>query len=163
MVMQTIKLKVGFESAINQEILEKITIENDFIYLNSNNLEIGFNLDVFNMDDSPFGDDDSDFESFIELFEESFPELKDYFSHDFEIVYFTYSGEYSATMWKYEAGKLLKSSGWIGNFCNNCDYADDEDEARGKFVDANFANLKKGYPSEDLLDGLRAALDEYLS
>jgi hypothetical protein len=157
--MQTIKLKKGFESAINQEILEKITIENEFIYLNEDNLEISYNLDVSDMDDSPFGDDESDFESFIEEFEESLPELKDYFSHDFEIVYFTYNGEYSATMWKYEAGKLMKSSGWIGDFCNNCEDADDEDEARDEFVDANYPNLKQGYPSEELLDGLRAALD----
>jgi len=157
--MQAISLKEGFESVINPEVLEKITIENEFIYLHENNLEISYNLDVSDMDDSPFGDDESDFENFIEKFEESLSELKEYFSEDFEIVYFTYSDEYTATMWKLESGKLMKSSGWIGDFCNSCDDADDEDAARDEFVDANYSDLKQGYPSDELLDGLRKALD----
>lgn len=146
-------MKKGFESVIPQ-ILEKITIENEFIYLHDNNLEISYNLDVSNMYDSPFGDDTDDFISFIELFEESLPQLKDYFSEDFEIVYFTYNDEYTATMWKFESGKLMTTSGWIGDFYSSCDDADD-DEARNEFVDANYPDLKEGYPSEELLDGLR--------
>jgi len=159
--MQTIFMKKGFESVINPQTLEKISIDNEFIYLHDNNLEISYNLDVADMYDSPFGEDENDFNSFIELFEESLSQLKDYFAEDFEIVYFTYNGEYTATMWKFEEGKLVKSSGWIGDFCNSCDDADDEDEARNEFVDANYPDLKEGYPSEELLDGLRKTLSNY--
>lgn len=156
--MQTISLKDGYESVIIPNVLEKITIHNEFIYIHDNNLQIGYNLDKSDMYGSPFGDDEGAFESFIQLFERSFPDLKDFFSDDFEIVYFTYTDEYSATMWKYENGKLMHSSGWIGDFCNSCEDVDDEDEARDSFVDANYAELKQGYPSDKLLDGLRVAL-----
>jgi hypothetical protein len=156
--MQTINLKDGYESAIDSSVLDKIIEENDFIYLHDNVLEISYNLDKSDMYGSPFGEEEDDFESFISNFEKSFFDLKEFFDEDFEIVYFTYTDEYSATMWSHEAGKLLRSFGWIGDFCNNCEDADDEDEARDEFVDANYADLKQGCPSDELLDGLREAL-----
>lgn len=157
--MQTINLKTGFEAVINPTILEKIREENEFIYLHDNVLEISYNLDKSDMYGSPFGDEEDDYESFIRKFEKSFYSLKEYFAEDFEIVYFTYTDEYTANMWKFEGGKLMRSFGWIGDFCSTCEDADDEDEARDEFVDANYADLKQGYPSEELLDGLREALD----
>lgn len=157
--MQTINLKPGFKSDINQIVLEKITEENEFIYLHDNALEISYNLDKTEMYGSPFGEEEDDFGDFIRMFEKSFYSLKEFFTKDFEIVYFTYTDEYTATMWKYGEGKLLRRSGWIGDFCNSCGDADDEDEARDEFVDANYADLKQGYPSEELLNGLREALD----
>jgi hypothetical protein len=156
--MQTIDLKPGFEAAINPSVLEKILEENEFIYLHDNVLEISYDLDKSNMYGSPFGEEEDDFEDFIREFEKSISSLKEFFIEDFEIVYFTYTDEYTANMWKLEDGKLLHSSGWIGDFCNSCEDEDDEDEARDAFVDANSADLREGYPSEDLLDGLRAAL-----
>lgn len=119
---------------------------------------ISHTLDKVKIYNSPFGKNDDDFEDFISRFEKSFDSIKEFFSGDFEIVYFTYTDEYTATMWKFEACRLMRSFGWIGNFCSNCEDADDEDEARDEFVDANYADLKQGYPSEELLDGLRDAL-----
>lgn len=156
--MQTINLKPGFESVINPTVLEKITIENEFIYLHENVLEISYNLDKSDMYGSPFGEEEDDYESFIRKFEKSFYSLKEFFAEDFEIVYFTYTDEYTANMWKLEGGKLMRSFGWIGDFCSTCEDADDEDEARDEFVDANYADLKQGYPSEELLNSLREAL-----
>ena len=156
--MQAINLKPGFEAVINPTILEKIREENEFIYLHDNLLEISHNLDKSDMYGSPFGEEEDDYESFIRKFEKSFYSLKEYFAEDFEIVYFTYTDEYTANMWKFEGGKLMRSFGWIGDFCSTCEDADDEDEARDEFVDANYADLKQGYPSEELLEGLREAL-----
>jgi hypothetical protein len=110
------------------------------------------------MYDSPFGENEKQVNDFLKSFERNFPKLDKYFAHDFEIVYFAYNDEYSATMWKFEDSKLLTSSGWIGDFCNDCSEADDEDEARNEFVDNNYPDLKEGNPSEELLEGLRSAL-----
>jgi hypothetical protein len=157
--MQTVNLKPGFESILKPTLFEKITEENEFIYLHDNVLEISYNLDKSDMYGSPFGEDEDDFESLIRIFEKSLKSLKEFFADDFEIVYFTYTDEYTATMWKFKDGELLHSSGWIGDFCISCEDADDEDEARDAFVDANYTDLKEGYPSEELLDGLRTALE----
>jgi len=156
--MQTIELKSGFKSIIDDEILKRISIENEYIYLENNVLSLSFNLDVTEMYDSPFGENEKQVNNFLKSFERIFSKLDKYFEHDFEIVYFTYNDEYSATMWKYENNKLLTSSGWIGDFCNDCSEADDEDEARNEFVDNNYPDLKEGNPSEELLEGLRSAL-----
>jgi hypothetical protein len=112
---------------------------------------------------SPFGEDESDFESLISQFEYLFPMLKDFFDEDFEIVYFTYTGEYTVTMWKYQGGKLMRSKGWIGDYCLSIEDADDDDAdaAKNEFVDDNYQDLKEGYPSDELLDGLRSKLTEY--
>jgi len=156
--MQTIELKSGFKSIIDDEILKRISIENEYIYLENNVLSLSFNLDVTEMYDSPFGENEKQVNNFLKSFERIFSKLDKYFEHDFEIVYFTYNDEYSATMWKYENNKLLTSSGWIGDFCNDCSEADDEDEARNEFVDNNYPDLKENNPSEELLEGLRSAL-----
>lgn len=156
--MQAIELKNGFRSVLDEEILKKISIENEYIFLENNVLSLSFNLDVTEMYDSPFGENEMQVNDFLKSFERNFPKLDKYFAHDFEIVYFAYNDEYSATMWKFEDSKLLTSSGWIGDFCNDCSEADDEDEARNEFVDNNYPDLKDGNPSEELLEGLRSAL-----
>ena len=156
--MQAIELKNGFRSVLVEEILKKISIKNEYIFLENNVLSLSFNLDVTEMYDSPFGENEKQVNDFLKSFERNFPKLDKYFAHEFEIVYFAYNDEYSATMWKFEDSKLLTSSGWIGDFCNDCSEADDEDEARNEFVDNNYPDLKEGNPSEELLEGLRSAL-----
>ena len=103
--MQTIELKSGFKSIIDDEILKRISIENEYIYLENNVLSLSFNLDVSEMYDSPFGENEKQVNNFLKSFERIFSKLDKYFAHDFEIVYFTYNDEYSATMWKYENNK----------------------------------------------------------
>jgi hypothetical protein len=127
------------------------------VYISDDTLQIGYNLDISDIYDSPFGDTESDYEDFIKRFIKSFPSFKNYFAEDFEIVYFTYTGEYTATMWKYENGVLLSNSGWIGDFCSTCQ----DDEERDEFVNRNYPDLKEGYPSDELLDALRKGLTRY--
>ena len=46
-------------------------------------------------------------------------------------------------MWKYDGKKLYNSSGWIGDFCADCE----EDSDNDQFVDNNYPLLKEGNPS----------------
>ena len=47
--MQTILLKEGFEDVFTAEFIAKVSQENEFIYLNSNELNISYNLDKGDM------------------------------------------------------------------------------------------------------------------
>ena len=162
--MQAILLKEGFENVFSSQFLEKITQENEFIYLDKNELNISSNLDIESMYGSPFGEQESDFQQVVDELLEKLPLLKDYFLDDFfEIVFFQYNGEYTATMFQLKDGKLLHNSDWIGSFCSSCEDIEDEDERyeeQGTFVDENTQDLKDGYPSQELLDGLIAGLYE---
>ena len=155
--MQTIKLLPGFEKIISKDLLEKISVENDFVYLENNILSVSYNLDVSDMYGSSIGDDEDEFNEFLNsFFFMTFPKLIKYFAEEFEIVFFTYNSEYTADMWKYDGKKLYNSSGWIGDFCADCE----EDSDNDQFVDNNYPLLKEGNPSEELISGLRLALNE---
>lgn len=161
--MQTILLKDGFQEVLNPEFIDKISQENDFIYLDSNELNISYNLDKSDMYESSLGDNEDDFYEIISKLEDKFKDLKPYFADDFEIVYFTYNDEYSVSMWKFQNGILSNNSNWIGSFCTACDDIEDEDEkddARSSFVDENYISIKEGYPSDEILEGLRNGLYE---
>jgi hypothetical protein len=155
-----ILLREGFKNVFSSDFLKYTEVENDFIQISSDGLEIGYNLDVEDMD---VADSDDENNTLISELENSLPQLKDYIIEDFEITYFTYDDEYTATMWKYSEGKLLKNYGWIGDFCESCKEIEDESEkesAQNDFVDENYSELKYGNPSMELLDGLRAGLFE---
>ena len=162
--MQSILLKQGFENVFSSGFLEKVTQENDFIYLDKNELNISSNLDLGDMYGSPFGNDEAEFNEVVSELLEKLPHLKDYFLDDyFEIVFFQYNGEYAATMYQFKDGKLKYNSDWIGEFCSSCADIEDEDERyeeQGSFVDENTQDLKDGYPSQELLDGLIEGLYE---
>ena len=161
--MQTILLKEGFEDVFTAEFIAKVSQENEFIYLNSNELNISYNLDKGDMYGSPLGDDENDFFEIISELEKKFKNLTPFFMADFEIVYFTYNAEYSVSMWKFQDGILSNNSDWIGEFCSPCDDIDDEDEeddSRNSFVDENYQSIKDGYPSDEILEGLRNGLYE---
>ncbi len=160
--MHAILLNKGFENVFSSEFLEKVTQENDFIYLDKNELNISSNLDLAEMYGSPLGNDESEFNEVVSELLEKFPLLKDYFIDDyFEIVFFQYNGEYTATMYQLKDGILKYNSDWIGSFCSSCEEIEDEDkkyEEQGRFVDENTLDLKNGYPSQELLDGLIGGL-----
>lgn len=162
--MQAILLKKGFKNVFSSEFLEKVTQENEFIYLDNNELNISSNLDLGEMYGSPFGNDETEFAEFVSELLEKLPLLKEYFTDDFfEIVFFQYNGEYTATMYQLKDGKLKYNSDWIGEFCSSCEDIEDEDEKyeeQGRFVDENTQDLKDGYPSQELLDGLIEGLYE---
>ena len=161
--MQSILLKSGFLDVFTPEFIAKVTQENDFIYLDSNELNISYNLDKSDLYGSSLGDDEDDFFEIISELEKKFKNLNPYFSDDFELVYFTYNAEYSVSMWKYQNGILSNNSDWIGYFCSSCDDIDDEeeaDDARNSFVDENFPSIKDGNPSEEILGALRNGLYE---
>ena len=161
--MQAILLKEGFQDVFTPEFITKISEENDFIYLDSNELNISFNLDKSDMYGSSLGDDENDFFEIISELEKKFENLTPFFTDDFEIVYFTYNAEYSVSMWKFQNGILSNNSDWIGEFCSSCDDIDDEDEmeeARDSFVDENYQSIKDGNPSDEILEGLRKGLYE---
>jgi type I restriction enzyme, R subunit len=54
-------------------------------------------------------------------------------------------------MWKFEGGKLMRSFGWIGDFCSNCEDADDEGEARRGFLDV-VKELSQKFPYPDEIE-----------
>lgn len=152
--MQVINLKSGYEKAIPINILGAISQENNFVFLNDGKLGISYNLDISDMYGTPFGNTEDDFSEFLSDFENCFLELKMYFLEPFEIVYFTYTGEYSANMWSFNKGVLKNSFGWIGDFCPRCKSDSEKDD----FVDQNYPLLKQGEPSSELLKGLRKEL-----
>jgi hypothetical protein len=153
--MQTIKLLPGFEKIISEDLFVKISSENDFVYLENNILNISYNLDVSDMYGSSLGEDEDEFNEFLSsFFYMTFPKLTKYFVGEFEIIFFTYSSEYTADMWKFDGKKLYNSSGWIGDFCIDCE----EDSNQDEFVDNNYLLLKEGNPTEELIIGLRSAL-----
>ena len=59
--MQSILLKSGFLDVFTPSFIAKVTQENDFIYLDSNELNISYNLDKSDMYGSSLGDDEDDF------------------------------------------------------------------------------------------------------
>ena len=161
--MQNIFLKENFHKLFSNNFLKKTTVENEFIHISieGSSLNISYNLDENDIDDSIFDDDEIPFYEIISELEEKLPQLKDFFTEDFEIIYFTYNSEYTSTMWQFDNNKLSTNSGWIGDFCEACESIEDEDErdnAQSEFVNENSAELKEGCPTEELLKAMREGL-----
>ena len=154
--MQVVELKSGYQKVIPINFLGCICQENEFIYLNDDKIGISYNMDISDMYGSPFGEGEDDYAKVLSIFEDTFLKLKNYFSKKFEIVYFTYDGEYTANMWSFDGKKLKNASGWIGDLCDGCE----EDSERDAFVDKNYPLLKSGSPTFELLDSLRSMLVE---
>lgn len=142
--MQTLLLKEGFINVFSTQFLNKIKEQNKFIHLNQNELNISYNLDVFDLNGKKFEDNELILQDILYEFEKKFSHLKEYFVDDnFELFYVKYKDEdqYTVTMYKLKDGKLLRSSNWIND-------------------DVSRTNLKNGVPSEKLLDELREGLNE---
>lgn len=79
-----------------------------FIYIDieGSSLNISYNLDENDIYDSVFDDDEIPFHEIISELEEKLTQLKDFFTEDFEIIYFTYNSEYTSTMWQFDNNKL---------------------------------------------------------
>ena len=154
--MQVVELKSGYQKVIPINFLGCICQENEFIYLNDDKIGISYNMDISDMYGSPFGEGEDDYAKVLSIFEDTFLKLKNYFSKKFEIIYFTYDGEYTANMWSFDGKKLKNASGWIGDLCDGCE----EDSERDAFVDKNYPLLKSGSPTFELLDSLRSMLVE---
>ena len=162
-IMQTIILKKNFTVLFSEKFLNKTTIENEFIYIDieGSSLNISCNLDENDIDDSVFDDDEIPFWEIISELEEKLPQLKDFFTEDFEIIYFKYDSEYTSTMWVFDNNNLRTNAGWIGDFCTECEDIEDEDErdnARSEFVNENAAELKDSCPTEELLKEMKEGL-----
>jgi hypothetical protein len=160
---QTIFLKENFHKVFTDNFLKTTTIENEFIHIDieGSSLNISYNLDENDIDDSIFNDDEIPFYEIISELEEKLPQLKDFFTEDFEIIYFTYDSEYTSTIWQFENNKLSTNTGWIGDFCEVCESiedADERDDAQSEFVNENSAELKEGCPSDELLKAMREGL-----
>jgi len=142
--MQTLLLKEGFINVFSTQFLNKIKEQNKFIHLNQNELNISYNLDVFDLNGKKFEDNELILQDILYELEKKFSHLKEYFVDDnFELFYVKYKDEdqYTVTMYKLKDGKLLRSSNWIND-------------------DVSRTNLKNGLPSEKLLDELREGLNE---
>lgn len=142
--MQTLLLKEGFINVFSTQFLNKIKEQNKFIHLNQNELNISYNLDVFDLNGKKFEDNELILQDILYEFEKKFSHLKEYFVDDnFELFYVKYKDEdqYTVTMYQLKDGKLLRSSNWIND-------------------DVSRTNLKNGLPSEKLLDELREGLNE---
>ena len=142
--MQTLLLKEGFINVFSTQFLNKIKEQNKFIHLNQNELNISYNLDVFDLNGKKFEDNELILQDILYELEKKFSHLKEYFVDDnFELFYVKYKDEdqYTVTMYKLKDGKLLRSSNWIND-------------------DVSRTNLKNGVPSEKLLDELREGLNE---
>ena len=141
--MQTLLLKEGFINVFSTQFLNKIKEQNKFIHLNQNELNISYNLDVFDLNGKKFEDNELILQDILYELEKKFSHLKEYFVDDnFELFYVKYKDEdkYTVTMYKLKDGKLLRSSNWIND-------------------DVSRTNLKNGLPSEKLLDELREGLN----
>jgi len=161
--MQKISLKENFKDLFSDNFLKKTTTENEFIYIDieGSSLNISYNLDENDIYDSVFDDDEIPFHEIISELEEKLTQLKDFFTEDFEIIYFTYNSEYTSTMWQFDNNKLSTNTGWIGDFCEACEDIEDDDErdnAQSEFVNENSAELKEGCPTEELLKAMREGL-----
>ena len=142
--MQTILLKEGFINVFSTQFLNKIKSQNKYIHLNQNELNISYNLDVFDLNGKQFEDNELILQDILYELEKKFSHLKEYFVDDnFELFYVKYKDEdqYTVTMYQLKDGKLLRSSNWIND-------------------DVSRTNLKNGVPSEKLLDELREGLNE---
>jgi hypothetical protein len=142
--MQTILLKEGFINVFSTQFLNKIKSQNKYIHLNQNELNISYNLDVFDLNGKKFEDNELILQDILYELEKKFSHLKEYFVDDnFELFYVKYKDEdqYTVTMYQLKDGKLLRSSNWIND-------------------DVSRTNLKNGLPSEKLLDELREGLNE---
>jgi hypothetical protein len=142
--MQTLLLKEGFINVFSTQFLNKIKEQNKFIHLNQNELNISYNLDVFDLNGKKFEDNELILQDILYELEKKFSHLKEYFVDDnFELFYVKYKDEdqYTVTMYQLKDGKLLRSSNWIND-------------------DVSRTNLKNGLPSEKLLDELREGLNE---
>ena len=142
--MQTLLLKEGFINVFSTQFLNKIKEQNKFIHLNQNELNISYNLDVFDLNGKKFEDNELILQDILYELEKKFSHLKEYFVDDnFELFYVKYKDEdqYTVTMYQLKDGKLLRSSNWIND-------------------DVSRTNLKNGLPSEKFLVELREGLNE---
>jgi predicted DNA-binding WGR domain protein len=151
--MQSVLLSGSFRSSIPSELLKMIECENEFVYLLGDQLYVGYDLDVSRMSGTPFGKDERDVVRFIDMFEACFEGLSPFMKEDFTVYYFTYTGEYTATMWAKKEGVLRMASGWIGDFCRA-----KGDDAKNEFVDRHYPALKNGEIEAELATAMEKAL-----
>ena len=142
--MQTILLKEGFINVFSIQFLNKIKSQNKYIHLNQNELNISYNLDVFDLNGKQFEDNELILQEILYEFEKKFPDLREYFMDDsFELFYVKYKDEdqYIVKMFQLKDGKLFGNYNWIN-----------DDVAR--------TNFKNGVPSEKSLNKLMEGLNE---
>jgi predicted DNA-binding WGR domain protein len=151
--MQTVVLAGAFRSAIPPKMLKMIEQENDHVFLKGPALYVGYDLDASAMYGTPFGKTEDQRMGFITDFEEVFCSLAPFMKTEFLIYYFTYTGEYTATMWAYRKGALYTAGGWIGDFCRSR-----SEEAKNDFVDRHHLPLKSGEIEYELSEAMEKAL-----
>ena len=142
--MQTLLLKEGFINVFSTQFLNKIKEQNKFIHLNQNELNISYNLDVFDLNGKKFEDNELILQDILYELEKKFSHLKEYFVDDnFELFYVKYKDEdqYTVTMYQLKDGKLLSNYNWIND-------------------DVIRTNFKNGAPSEKSLNKLMEGLNE---
>jgi len=142
--MQTILLKEGFINVFSTQFLNKIKSQNEYIHLNQNELNISYNLDVFDLNGKQFEDNELILQDILYEFEKKFPDLREYFVDDnFELFYVKYKDEdqYIVKMFQLKDGKLLSNYNWIND-------------------DVIRTNFKNGTPSEKSLNKLMEGLNE---
>ena len=142
--MQTLLLKEGFINVFSTQFLNKIKSQNKYIHLNQNELNISYNLDVFDLNGKQFEDNELILQDILYEFEKKFPDLREYFVDDsFELFYVKYKDEdqYIVKMFQLKDGKLFGNYNWIN-----------DDVAR--------TNFKNGVPSEKSLNKLMEGLNE---
>ncbi len=142
--MQTILLKEGFINVFSTQFLNKIKSQNKYIHLNQNELNISYNLDVFDLNGKQFEDNELILQEILYEFEKKFPDLREYFVDDsFELFYVKYKDEdqYIVKMFQLKDGKLLSNYNWIND-------------------DVIRTNFKNGVPSEKSLTKLMEGLNE---
>lgn len=151
--MQPVVLSGSFRSSIPPKLLKMIERPNEFVYLIGDQLYVGYDLDVSRMHGSPLGKNERDFARFVGDFEACFETLSPFMKDDFVIYYFTYPGEYTATMWAKKRGALRVAKGWIGDFCRA-----KGDSAKNEFVDRNYPALKSGEIESELATAMEKAM-----
>ena len=142
--MQTILLKEGFINVFSTQFLNKIKSQNKYIHLNQNELNISYNLDVFDLNGKQFEDNELILQDILYEFEKKFPDLREYFVDDsFELFYVKYKDEdqYIVKMFQLKDCKLLSNYNWIND-------------------DVIRTNFKNGAPSEKSLNKLMEGLNE---
>ena len=128
--MQTLLLKEGFINVFSTQFLNKIKEQNKFIHLNQNELNISYNLDVFDLNGKKFEDNELILQDILYELEKKFSHLKEYFVDDnFELFYVKYKDEdqYTVTMYQLKDGKLLTGKEALAH-CIKCG------QEAGKFI-----------------------------
>lgn len=137
--MHHVVLLPGFKSALSRRMQGILRKNEELAALDGNVLYLSCDLDADN--------------ELVWEIEQTLRKLAPYYAADFELYYFSYGGEYTATMFARKRGVLHYASGWIGDFCKAR-----RDEARDEFVDRNTWPLKSGEILPDLQAALRKAL-----